>query len=191
MTTMQQLRADVRVLLDGWTQRELLRTFRHDGLLNQLRDQITESGGLREENRSGKAVTPGLPADESALSLTVEMEQYVGELVRWAGATRPSGDVANNLRWLVREAEAFDDESVKYLAQAVGHIRARIESELEWTPRGRPLRVACPKCKTKRVVAYAHDPGKESAVCVDCKTRWLGEDGLRELAKIIKEETCP
>ena len=190
MSKITQMGHDVRILLDGWTEKEMLRTYVHAGLIQQLRDEVVDSGGMKDENRSGKATEAKIPANEAALSLLHEVEGFVGDLVRWTGATRESMDIDNNLRWLLRVCQELgnpDDEAVGYLADGVAWVRSRIEQALDWAPRPKHLRFRCPRCNeaTIRIQAEFH---AWVAICSTCKTTWSGEPGLRDLAREVREK---
>lgn len=182
------LRSDVRLLLDGWRETYLGKEYNHAGLLVQLREEVTDSGGARDENRSGKATSPKLPGNEGAMSLIVEVEERIGELVRWTGADRESQSVENNLQWLVRVAKDYDEASLAYVVGVVAQVRHQLELALDWTPAGRKLKAECPTCTGGPIIVHASEPGEERARCENCLGQWVGESGLKDLAKAINDK---
>ena len=177
-----QLRADVRILLDGWSERIDGRPVHHAGLVSQLRDQVVDAGGTRDENRSGKATGPKLPGDENALSLLVELERDVAGLACWIAPNRVGQHIEENLRFLDAEAVRMIEPVYDLIASGIGQVRDRIEVFLQWLDGGSHTYYRCPRCEHREIWLYASDPGREVAICRHCHTRWDGEPGLRALS---------
>ena len=179
--TVLQIRSDVRILAHGWTERVDGRPIHHSGLLRQLRDQVTDAGGIRDENRSGKAVGPKLPCDEDALSLLVEVEAEIVRLAAWVSVARGTQSAEANLQWLADHTGMFPMEAVEVVADGLAWLRDRIETFLQWLDGGTHTAWYCPRCEHRDLWLYTGDPGRELAVCRNCQERWHGEGGLRVL----------
>lgn len=179
--TALQIRADIRILTEGWVERIDGRPVRHAGLLEQLRDQVVDAGGLREENRSGKAVGPKLPCDEGALSLLVEAEREIATLASWVSLGRATQSAALNLQWLHDLAPDLGLEATVLVGEGLARVRSRIEVYLQWLDGGTHTYFRCPRCEHRDIWLHASDPGQEVAICRHCDERWHGEGGLRAL----------
>lgn len=187
--TMIQIKADVGILLDGWNDQLMTRRYKYPGLIPQLRAEMVVGTPQREEgNRSGKPVDSPMPVSESIASLLFEVEAWVGELVRWTGATRESQSVEKNLQWLMRVAEDYQDDDRNALATHLGLIRTRIEAALGWTAPPSRLRASCPSCEVADALLVYDPLGTARAICTSCHSAWDGESGLHELASEIKNK---
>lgn len=190
-----ELAETAEVLVQGWTTKAMIgRTVqerRHDGLLTQLRHQVSEAGGVTDGNANGAAVIAKMPGSEQALTLLVEVDRELGHLVCALGATRPSQDPDRNIAWVLRTVADHDDEAVQYVTDSVKRLRHKIELALDWTDPPRRLRAECPMCaRVDVLIVLMGDYGPETAKCMSCATEWRGEASLGVLASQINASSA-
>lgn len=161
--------------------------YEESGLLDLLKAKMAETGAGEESgNASGRPVTARMPAaQEAAFSLLVEVDTKTTQITKWLGASGTSRSTADNLDWINKQIDDFEDSVVQLVSETIHDLRYRVELELEKVDPPKRLRGHCPKCKKLATIhVYFKHYEIEKAVCNNCDATW-SPDQLGELSSSL------
>lgn len=167
-------------------------TYIEEPLIDQLKDKAGETGSTIEGgNANGRPVTAKMPAaQEGAFSLFVEIETKAAQITKWLGASGTSRTVADNLDWIYKEIDNYDDDAIHLVAKTIAELRYRTEVELNKVDPPRALNAKCPECNASRSVrVFFRGLEIEKVECQQCDAIW-GPGQLGELNTLMNKENA-
>lgn len=145
---------------------------KHGSLLDQLRDELTDSTPPTEGSGSRPSPASKPPVREEISALLWEAEMLARTLVKEnGGKLRYEAD--ENFLQLPSLLQHQDDEALSNAVDEIASLRRRINTQLTWELRPRRLVGPCPACEAKGTVVVQLDTyGPTRAECQACRIDW-------------------